>query len=683
MTEAQIQLQNALTTTFLANLAFLSEYDNGLYHRVDELSRLIEQGKYKEKYALEFIMEAGDFDIYDVTNDKYLYDRYPMRTINKAVSQINFDTKGSFSIIETNFFTKGDFLRDENIFNEVGYKLKKDIDDFTKVLKDDLSTYNCKKLKSIDKFIFIGTLLGRHIPKILKKINAKNFFVCERNLEIFRLSLFIVDYSSLAREGRTALFSIMDTKHDFNLKSSIFLRNDYHQNYAIKYYTTDYDVSEYFDEIMDSLISQKSITFNHYMMIDNVAKLALSRVNNYNIIHRELSKINKLFLQEKPILYIGAGPSLSDNIEWISKNKEFFIIVSIGASCKKLLSFDIIPDIVVTLDPQFKVLNEIHFDRETTKKLENTIILASMNTDERILNKFNKKNLFLYEVIFSVTQENKVEDGYSVGEIVGTLLINLGVQELYLIGIDLAINQETGDTHISGYETSSKYDLENVKSSMEKNTFSLRGDLIKVKGNFKDEVYTTRLFNTSLNAFSLSIEALKKENQYIYNISQNGAYIAGTIPLNIADIKVEKLTILNKDMILQKIKEDFLSISRNQLTNKDLEILKKEKKYLLEIKENLLEKEIRIDNFTEFTTKYLNLEKLLLTPKIQTIFSTAIFSFYFRSITPYLFYCFNEKNIKKEVKKINEVNNIMNKQLSILVNRYISYIDIALSGKEK
>ena len=46
MTEAQIQLQNALTTTFLANLAFLSEYDNELYHRIDELSRMIEQGTY-------------------------------------------------------------------------------------------------------------------------------------------------------------------------------------------------------------------------------------------------------------------------------------------------------------------------------------------------------------------------------------------------------------------------------------------------------------------------------------------------------------------------------------------------------------------------------------------------------------------------------------------------------------
>ena len=68
MTEAQIQLQNALTTTFLANLAFLSEYDKELYYRIDELSRMIENGTYKEKYALDFIMESGDFDIYDVVD---------------------------------------------------------------------------------------------------------------------------------------------------------------------------------------------------------------------------------------------------------------------------------------------------------------------------------------------------------------------------------------------------------------------------------------------------------------------------------------------------------------------------------------------------------------------------------------------------------------------------------------
>src|SRR5574344_2796839 len=93
--QAQIELQNALTTTFLANLVFLSEYDNELYHRVDELSRMIENGTYKEKYALEFNMQDGDFDIYDILNDKYLYNKNPKKFNDNLVRKIDFDENGS------------------------------------------------------------------------------------------------------------------------------------------------------------------------------------------------------------------------------------------------------------------------------------------------------------------------------------------------------------------------------------------------------------------------------------------------------------------------------------------------------------------------------------------------------------------------------------------------------------
>ena len=93
MTESQIQLQNALTTTFLANLAFLSEYDNGLYHRIDELSRMIAEARYEEKYILDFIEEDGEFDIYDVQNEKYLYNKKPKKINNDLIntkSEISF-----------------------------------------------------------------------------------------------------------------------------------------------------------------------------------------------------------------------------------------------------------------------------------------------------------------------------------------------------------------------------------------------------------------------------------------------------------------------------------------------------------------------------------------------------------------------------------------------------------------
>ena len=107
MTQAQIELQNALTTTFLANLAFLSEYDKELYYRIDELSRMIENGTYQEKYALEFIMEKGEFDIYDIVNDKYLYKKNPKRINDEMVKRVEFNEKNAiFDLPEYFLFEK-------------------------------------------------------------------------------------------------------------------------------------------------------------------------------------------------------------------------------------------------------------------------------------------------------------------------------------------------------------------------------------------------------------------------------------------------------------------------------------------------------------------------------------------------------------------------------------------------
>ena len=686
MTQAQIELQNALTTTFLANLAFLSEYDNELYHRVDELSRMIENGLYQEKYALDFIMEEGEFDIYDIANDKYLYNKQPTKKINKAVSQINFDTKGSFSIIESLYVSNREFLDDKrlfenNLFLEKAFLQKQDLNEYREVLKEDLSNYKSKEIKNIDKFIFIGTLLGRHIPKILKKTNAKNFLVCERNIEIFRLSLFVVDYSILARDDKTVVFSIMDEKFKFNVKGSMFLRNNYHQNSVIKYFTTDFNVSEYFDEIMDCIASEQTEGFNYYMMLDNVARLTLSRINKYKVIQRELAKEHKLTIQNKPILYIGAGPSLSDNIEWIRENKDKFIIVTMGAACKKLISNDIIPDIVGTLDPQYQVLNDVQFPNEVIEKLKNSIILASTNTDQRILDKFNQKLLFLYEVLSPINNKSKTENGYSIGEILGTILITLRIKNIYLIGLDLALNQENGETHISGYETSNKFDFKEIKSSLQKDGFSIRGDLVKVKGNFKEEVYTTRLFNMSLNTFSLSCKLLKPEEHKIYNLSKNGAYIEDTSFLDIDNFSLSEFSIIDKKKISEKLEKDFLLLTNNYLTDEVLDNLEKEKDYLLQIKKDFIDINIECKFLDEFIKHFLKLEEKLLIPDIKTVFTSFIFSFYFRSIFPYVYYCLNDKKLKNESKKINEINNIMRMQLSKLIDRYISYLDLVLIKK--
>ena len=226
MTEAQIQLQNALTTTFLANLAFLSEYDNELYHRIDELSRMIEQGTYKEKYALEFNMHDGDFDIYDFVNDKYLYNKKPKKFNSDLVREVEFDNKNSILNLGSHFLIKDKYKITKDRF-ECESKLDflrltlADIQEYTDITKEYFDNQNKRSLKKIDKFIFLGTLLGRHIPKIAKKVNAKAYLILEKNLEIFRLSLFTVDYTVLARNG--AIFSVMEDSKTQNESIFAFL----------------------------------------------------------------------------------------------------------------------------------------------------------------------------------------------------------------------------------------------------------------------------------------------------------------------------------------------------------------------------------------------------------------------------------------------------------------------------
>ena len=102
MTEEEIKLQNALTQTFLTNLAFLKEYDNLLYQRVENLSLLIESGR----YDLELIKENGDFDIYDKFTDSYLYNKTPKKINNELIKDIEKDGKKSIFNVEKYFAHK-------------------------------------------------------------------------------------------------------------------------------------------------------------------------------------------------------------------------------------------------------------------------------------------------------------------------------------------------------------------------------------------------------------------------------------------------------------------------------------------------------------------------------------------------------------------------------------------------
>lgn len=677
---AKDQLQNALITTFLANLSFLNEYDNRLYQRVDALSQALNMGMYKENYSLEFLEEDGDFDVYDHKNKTYLYNKKPRKYNRTAFNKIDFTSKGSFSILDPQIFQGKHF---SSVFDQVEYfcdfdyshkLLANDVFEYFNIFNNTIGDYKFKKYKYIDKFMFIGTLLGRHIPLILEKTDAKDFFVCEQNLELFRLSLFVVDYSNLAREGKTVVFSIMEDPHILDEQLERFLTHKPYENYSIKYFTTDYNIESYFDHILTSILAHKSTSFNYYMMLENIWKNIATRINKYPVLQFK-STYEDSFTQT-PVLFLAAGPSLHENINWVKENKNKFIIVAIGATHKTLTKHGITPDIITTLDPQFNVLNKKHFDDASVQQILSSFVLASMNTDGRILNKFNHENLFLFEVNKPLHSTNICYKGFSVGEISASILLGLKFKTIYCLGLDFAINQETGDTHTHGYSLKSyDDDFKNRKHKEHSNTFTFEEELIEIQGNLKEKVYTNRLFAMSANALSTNINMLKNENQTIYNLSNHGAFIQGTIPNAINDLNLENFPYLDKTQLKNTLGSFLHAMSKKELSKEDKDDLVKELHYLNELKQIIIECEnTPSKTFEEFNERIERLLQLFFFPSVYCSFVLVVFIHFFNVMLQYIYYCLNTQNLQKEKEKLQGAEKIFLKQLNILIDKYTCYL---------
>lgn len=668
MTEAQIELQNALTTTFLANLVFLSEYDNELYHKVDELSRMIQQGTYKEKYELEFLIENGEFDIYDVVNDKYLYNKNPKKINDELVRKVEFDEKQSILDLPRQYLYKFQEKVDRKdrfdfeTINKFSALTFNDTWEYANITNDFLLNRK-KRLKDINKFIFIGTLLGRHIPRIAKKIDAKMYLVLEKNLEIFRLSLFTVDYTILAQNG--VIFSIMDDVLDTEKKIGQFLGISNTENYLLKFSTTNINVDEYIDNILNALHLLSPVGYDYNRKLySNINRTTKYIRNGYKILLFNKIKKNFNLFKNIPILYIAAGPSLDENIEWIKENQNKFFIVTIGAAYKKLLANNIKIDMITSLD-ESNILANLQFDDENIAKIsQNTIILASTITNENVLKKFNQKNLFLYEVFQSIHKDNVYFHGFSIGEITLDILLHFNAKEIYIIGLDLALNQETGDSHAKG--SNSTISKLNLGAEQNRATFNSQESLIKVKGNLKEEVFTTPFFFTSISSTRQKLSE-KADDVEVYNLSSHGAYFEKTIPKKAIDIKLdEKINIKYIDVLssLSKYSTKKLSVSSKNNVKKEIEFIKKE---ITNILEDISNKEYKTFKDLFEDMKIIPNE---LVENINSFFYQNLVN-YFLIVAPYLSYHFNDINVKNESKKVKKIRDIFVNQIKNMFDDYI------------
>lgn len=661
--------QQEAINTFQANLSYFMEKVPEVFKKIDILNHAIQNGTYEENYALEY--KDGYFDVLNTNTNTYLYAQNSLEHAKMLTKDVNF--KKSHNALES--------------FNSLGIE-EKEIKHYTSQTSIDNSLFAAAKLihyvqnatsendemKFVTKYIFFGTGLGIHLKPIQNKTKATMLFIYEDDLELFRLSLFVTNYQELASNA-TLFFSIKNDEQNLKIAFEEFYIKGFNNNHYLKYSLFSDSYAIKIRQIKSLILTNEHLAYPYSKRLKSYLKAPEYLIEGCPFL--DFSTIHKNSpLSNKPVLVIASGPSLDRNALWLQNNRDKFFIISVLSSIKKLHKLGIEPNIFVHIDEQSFSVNL--FEGIDTKNLySNTLFIFGSTISRNVIDSFKKENIFFFDRKGTFKQDFGKIEVASIGEMIYAISLILGANKLYLLGLDLALDPETNRSHTMEHMSSRVVAKDDDAHSMH-----LHNSAIPTRGNFLPNVYTTPAFMASIISFENISQSLLTNNQKVYNLS-NGAYLKGSIPLEIEKLDTQAFIKMKQKERFESIRGFISKISQRGLSKKDREFLFLEIEGAKEIKNHILnfqtakQKGIYEEYMKNFNTLFLDI-----TNNKSVIIKNILFS-YFVYTGSYIFDLFNTKNLKNSKRHLKKIDEFFTNELIKLVDIYIKAMEVYKEWEEK
>ena len=666
-----VDIEKQAIITFQKNYKFFSTSHPALYEKIDVLQKAIEAQAYQENYALEYI--NGYFDIKELRSEQFLYGTNSSNNAEKTAAQVNL--KKNESVIETSYnfpYTQAniDDLDKLTIINS-WMTGTAPIVSFVNERKS-----SSQEMEKIYKFIFFGVGIGKHITSIHKKIQAEAYFIIEDNLELFRLSLFVTDYEALGKKAKL-FFAIMSNPSDFKTNYNLFAEYMFIYNSHLKFQLLSDSYSPKIKQIQNFAVTKSNLLYPYNYLLHKNVLVSYAIHENYNFLN--ISKpFGKTKISDKPFLYLAAGPSLNVHMQWIKENQEKFIIISVFMIAAKLEDAGICPDIIVHVDEAEEPVESTLKKMKDRSFLKESIFILAASAPLSLLEPLSEKDkIFLIEDRTRYKKDHGFIEFFSVGEVGYALSLIFSIQDIYLLGLDLALDQKTGKTHAQGHSTLDKVDIS--RGDVVEEMATVRDTLLSVRGNKQDIVLTTPVFDTSIYQVNHFTSLYKQKGQKVYNLGE-GAYFDLSSPLDVKNVKCYSID-------KPRSKKELLSLLKEKSTNhlSDIEknniiIRKKEVKKKVKLIERF--KKQNIKRKEDFTNQLTSLAEDLSLPVVVELNEVSeIFLNYFQTIGGYIGNFINSKN-GNDLSAIKKLQEVMSRQLYKILHDIGSFEFNYLNGKK-
>ncbi len=221
----------------------------------------------------------------------------------------------------------------------------------------------------------------------------------------------------------------------------------------------------------------------------------------------------------KSVIIVCPGPSLEKDISYLKKLNGKIYICAVGHALLALKKNNIIPDILIHIDPYECDWTEEVYDQYDFSKIN--LLLLGATCNNKLFKKPAKKigwllvNHIYDEWITDLLDiENDLENSLNVSHVSLIVLSGLGFKNIAFLGLDHAFEgnnvyaDSVGDTKVNDWR---------------------KGAYIKWPSKNNGTVTTNKLFISSILAFERMIINIKKKNLNLnlYNCSSTGAKING------------------------------------------------------------------------------------------------------------------------------------------------------------
>ena len=588
--------------------------------------------------------ENGEANILNLKNGTLLYGESP---ISETKKQIQRWLDGNNVLIKVNEAPSKNSIQNDDVCQlhyYTEYSIEKEIEEFIHQHQDTPKLGTHEIIQELPMLVINGGGLGYPILELCSHIEPKFIFYIEPDLEIFLCSLGVIDWVQLLdfldSNNQTIIFIIGQNGNESysNYSKYIFQQYPFLQSYQL--YFTHYSSPDT-ETFLTQIKANTTIGFKSNGMFDDsifgLNNIILNSQKYKYLIKEEYNRFNHL-----PIAIIANGPSLDDDLKFLTAHQNNFITVACGTAITALEHVGIIPDFYVAverIDEVYKSLlyvkNQEIFRRTinisvdvvhplTMNMFSNNIIVSKPGEQLQYYFKDLPSTAAKFNDLIICEHTNPLVANCAI-----SIFLNLLFQNYYLFGVD------NGSVNLSKHHSENSYYYEH-KTNQQCNILNIMDSDEPVNGNFTNKIYTNRLFNLCRKHIELEIE--KHPHAHIYNCS-NGAFIRGTTPIHSYELNISNdLTNLKREYnnYLQEEKSKTVTLTQSDInylydTNKFNQIVEQ----IISIWQTQRQSHTRLsiirkmnDTTAILSKKHLNFFRTILNGSLCVYFSLIIYSLY-------------------------------------------------------